>query len=64
MGFAGVLYANASLQAALRAAYEVLGSLKEHGSLDQVADRLASFDERQRVVNKPLWDAMEARYKE
>lgn len=64
MGFAGVLYANASLQAALRAAYDVLGSLKEHGSLDQVADRLASFDERQRVVNKPLWDAMEARYKE
>ena len=64
MGFAGVLYANASLQAALRAAYDVLGSLKEHGSLDRVADRLASFDERQRVVNKPLWDAMEARYKE
>jgi 2-methylisocitrate lyase-like PEP mutase family enzyme len=64
MGFAGVLYANASLQAALRAAYDVLGSLKEHGSLDQVADRLASFDERQRVVNKPLWDAMETRYKE
>ena len=64
MGFAGVLYANASLQAALRAAYDVLGSLKEHGSLDRVADRLASFDERQRVVNKPLWDAMEARDKE
>ena len=64
MGFAGVLYANASLQAALRAAYEVLGSLKEHGALDAVAHRLASFDERQQVVNKPLWDAMEARYKE
>ena len=64
MGFAGVLYANASLQAALRASYEVLGSLKEHGSLQHVADKLASFDERQRVVNKPLWDAMEARYKE
>lgn len=63
MGFGGVLYANASLQAALRAAYQVLGSLKEHGSLDLVADRLASFDERQSVVNKPIWDAMEARYK-
>jgi 2-methylisocitrate lyase-like PEP mutase family enzyme len=64
MGFAGILYANASLQAALRAAYDVLGSLKEHGSLEHVADKLASFEERQRVVNKPLWDAMEARYKE
>ena len=64
MGFAGILYANASLQAALRAAYDVLGSLKEHGSLEHVAEKLASFEERQRVVNKPLWDAMEARYKE
>ena len=63
MGFGGVLYANASLQAALRAAYQVLGSLKEHGSLDLVADQLASFKERQRVVEKPKWDAMEARYK-
>ncbi len=63
MGFSGVLYANASLQAALRAAYQVLGSLKEHGSLDLVADRLASFEERQSVVNKPIWDAMEAHYK-
>ena len=63
MGFGGVLYANASLQAALRAAYQVLGSLKEHGSLDLVADKLASFEERQSVVNKPAWDEMEARYK-
>lgn len=63
MGFAGVLYANASLQAALRASYQVLSSLKEHGSLDRVADQLASFEERQRVVAKPQWDAMEARYK-
>ena len=63
MGFGGVLYANASLQAALRAAYQVLGSLKQHGSLDLVADQLASFEERQRVVDKPHWDAMEARYK-
>ncbi len=63
MGFGGVLYANALLQAALRAAYQVLGSLKEHGSLDLVADKLASFEERQSVVNKPAWDEMEARYK-
>ena len=63
MGFAGVLYANAALQAALRAAFEVLGSLKEHGSLDRVADRLASFEERQNAVAKPHWDALEAKYK-
>lgn len=63
MGFAGVLYANASLQAALRASYEVLSALKRDGSLDNVADRLASFDERQRAVAKPAWDALEAKYR-
>ncbi|OYU47162.1 MAG: carboxyvinyl-carboxyphosphonate phosphorylmutase [Rhizobiales bacterium PAR1] len=63
MGFAGVLYANAALQAALRASFEVLSSLKEHGSLDRVADKLASFEERQNAVAKPRWDALEAKYK-
>jgi len=63
MGFAGVLYANAALQASLRAAFEVLGSLKEHGSLDRVADRLASFEERQNAVAKPRWDALETKYR-
>ncbi|MDI1345446.1 MAG: isocitrate lyase/phosphoenolpyruvate mutase family protein [Pseudolabrys sp.] len=63
MGFAGVLYANAALQAALRASFDVLASLKEHGSLDRVAERLASFEERQSAVAKPRWDALEAKYK-
>ena len=63
MGFAGVLYANAVLQAALRASYDVLGALRDTGSLDSVADRLAGFDERQRSVAKPAWDVLEARYK-
>ena len=63
MGFAGVLYANAALQAALRASFDVLASLKEHGSLDRVAERLASFEERQSAVAKPRWDALKAKYK-
>jgi 2-methylisocitrate lyase-like PEP mutase family enzyme len=62
MGFSMVLYANASLQAALKAAYTVLGALKEDGSLDRVADQLASFEERQRAVAKDRWDACERRY--
>ena len=41
----------------------VLASLKEHGSLDRVADKLASFEERQNAVAKPRWDALEAKYK-
>ena len=63
MGFSVVLYANAALQAALRASYEVLGALKATGSLASVADRLATFEERQRSVAKHGWDDLEARYK-
>lgn len=63
MGFGLVLYANAALQAAVRAAVEVLGSLKATGSLDAVHDRLASFEERQQAVAKPFWDALEQRFK-
>jgi 2-methylisocitrate lyase-like PEP mutase family enzyme len=63
MGFSIVLYANAALQAALKASYEVLGALKSEGSLRTVADRLASFEERQAAVSKDQWDALEARYR-
>ena len=64
MGFGGVLYANAALQAALKSVREVLGSLKTNGSLDQVREHLASFDERQRAVDKDHYDALEARYRD
>jgi 2-methylisocitrate lyase-like PEP mutase family enzyme len=63
MGFSMVLYANAVLQAALKASYEVLGALKQDGSLAKVAHRLASFEERQHAVAKDMWDAREARYR-
>ncbi|OAS27335.1 carboxyvinyl-carboxyphosphonate phosphorylmutase [Methylobacterium platani] len=63
MGFSIVLYANAALQAALKASFDVLGALKRDGSLAEVADRLASFEERQRAVDKEAWDAREARYR-
>lgn len=63
MGFSVILYANAALQAALRASYEVLETLKREGSLATVSDRLATFEERQRAVAKSHWDALEARYR-
>lgn len=63
MGFSLVLYANAVLQAALRSSYEVLAALKRDGSLDSVTHMLATFEERQRTVQKPAWDAWEARYR-
>ncbi len=63
MGFSIVLYANAVLQAALKASYDVLRALKTEGTLTSVQDRLASFEERQRAVGKPEWDALEVRYR-
>ena len=62
MGFGLVLYANATLQAALKASRDVLVALKRDGSLHAVADKLASFGERQRTVAKPTFDALEKRY--
>jgi len=63
MGFSIVLYANAVLQAALKASHDVLRALKTEGTLASVQDRLVSFDERQQAVGKPAWDALEARYR-
>lgn len=62
LGFAVVLYANAALQASIRAMSEVLGALRRDGGLDAVIDRLADFAERQQVVNKGAYDALEQRY--
>ncbi|QGY06085.1 carboxyvinyl-carboxyphosphonate phosphorylmutase [Methylobacterium mesophilicum SR1.6/6] len=62
-GFSLVLYANATLQAALRGAREVLEALARDGSLDAVSHRIATFDERQTVVRKPEFDALDTRYR-
>jgi 2-methylisocitrate lyase-like PEP mutase family enzyme len=63
LGFGGVLYANAALQAALKSVNEVMAALRRDGSLVQVADRLASFEERQQAVAKADYDALEQRYR-
>src|SRR5262245_33832375 len=63
LGFSLVLYANAALQAAVKAASDVLAILRREGSLAGVADRMASFEERQRVVQKPSWDALEFKFR-
>jgi 2-methylisocitrate lyase-like PEP mutase family enzyme len=61
-GYSIVLYANAVLQAALKASYDVLNALGKDGSLASVADQLASFEERQKAVAKDTWDRLERRY--
>jgi 2-methylisocitrate lyase-like PEP mutase family enzyme len=62
MGYAMVLYANAALQASIAGMQKVLGHLHAKGSLDGVSGELAVFEERQRLVSKPHFDALEKKY--
>ncbi|MSP67486.1 MAG: oxaloacetate decarboxylase [Alphaproteobacteria bacterium] len=62
MGFGIALYANAALQAAVAGMQTVLGELRRSGSLAVVHDRMVSFGERQRLVKKPFYDALEKRF--
>ena len=61
-GYAIALYANAALQAALAGMQQVLGVLRETGSLAGAQGLLASFAERQRLVGKPAYDALARRF--
>jgi 2-methylisocitrate lyase-like PEP mutase family enzyme len=62
LGYGLVLYANAALQAAVTATQRVLSELRRVGSLATVAQELTSFAERQRIVRKDQFDALEHRY--
>jgi 2-methylisocitrate lyase-like PEP mutase family enzyme len=63
LGFAGVLYANTALQAAVLGMQRALGHLKQNGMIGDVTDLLASFTERQRLVDIATFQAMERKYK-
>lgn len=62
MGYGIVLYANAALQGALAGMQKALTVLREQRHLDENPALVASFKERQRLVNKPLFDELEQRY--
>ena len=62
MGYGMVLYANAALQGALWGMQNALVALRRDGELDRVKHQLATFDERQRLVDKAAFDALEQRY--
>jgi 2-methylisocitrate lyase-like PEP mutase family enzyme len=62
MGFSLVLYANAALQAAIQGMQTALRTLRDKGALDEASGIITPFAERQRLVDKPAFDAMERRY--
>jgi 2-methylisocitrate lyase-like PEP mutase family enzyme len=63
LGFAGVIYANTALQAAVLGMQRALGHLKANGQVGGGKDLLASFAERQRLVGMADFQAMEQKYK-
>jgi 2-methylisocitrate lyase-like PEP mutase family enzyme len=64
MGFSGIVYANAALQAAVAGMSRVLRHLAATGSLAGVEDALASFAERQSLVDYDGFAALDRRYAE
>lgn len=63
LGFAGVLYANTALQAAVLGMQRALSHLKAQGRIGHATDLLATFKERQRLVDIASFQAMERKYK-
>ena len=62
MGFSLVLYANAALQGATKGMQAARMTLRERGSRDEARAMTATFAERQRLVDKPKFDALGRRY--
>jgi 2-methylisocitrate lyase-like PEP mutase family enzyme len=62
LGYGIVLYANAALQGALAGMQKALTVLRETRRIDEDPAIVAPFKERQRLVGKPQWDALEKRY--
>ncbi len=62
MGYALILYANVALQGAIAGMQRALKQLKTTGRMDPGNEIVASFTERQRLVNKPFFDELEKKY--
>jgi 2-methylisocitrate lyase-like PEP mutase family enzyme len=63
LGYAGVLYANVALQSALRGMQEALSVLRRDSRMGDAVKLAVDFAERQRLVGKGEFDALERKYK-
>src|SRR3979490_1285080 len=62
LGYAGVIYDNVALQAAVKGMQAALGELKRKGHMGEATNMVADFSERQRLVHKDDYDALERKY--
>ncbi|QTW20072.1 isocitrate lyase/PEP mutase family protein [Comamonas kerstersii] len=63
LGFGFVLYANAALQGAVAGMQKCLTLLRDARQVQEDPGIVASFEERQRLVNKAFWDALEHNFR-
>jgi 2-methylisocitrate lyase-like PEP mutase family enzyme len=64
LGYAGVIYANVALQSAVKGMQAALGELRRKGHMGDARDLVVDFSERQRLVHKDEFDALELKYVE
>ena len=62
LGFGLVLYANAALQGAVMGMQKALTVLRDEKEVREDSGLVTPFAERQRLVGKPEWDALEKRF--
>lgn len=62
LGYGIVLYANAALQGATAGMQKALTVLRDARQIQESSGVVTPFAERQRLVGKPEWDALEKRY--
>ena len=62
LGYGIVLYANAALQGAVMGMQKALTVLRDEKEVQEASGLVTPFAERQRLVGKPAWDALEKRY--
>jgi 2-methylisocitrate lyase-like PEP mutase family enzyme len=62
LGYGIVLYANAALQGAVAGMQKALTVLRDEKEVQESSGLVTPFTERQRLVGKPAWDALEKRY--
>jgi 2-methylisocitrate lyase-like PEP mutase family enzyme len=62
LGYGIVLYANAALQGAVAGMQKALTVLRDEKEVQEGSGLVTPFAERQRLVGKPAWDALEKLY--
>ena len=62
LGYGIVLYANAALQGAVAGMQKALTVLRDEKEVQESSGLVTPFAERQLLVGKPAWDALEKRY--